>query len=176
MIGWLWLQADRTEVSDSERAQTNEPAVETPTSVTPAIALDDDDAGFAPAASRNDDEMAALLGRVTDAYYTGIGPKFIDYLASQGLSRADSERAVAAGFRDWVQCQVDATLYQAETQSVSREAVLSAWDTQGALPTQLDVGAALERAQPCMTSAQLRMGLPAETMTYWAPRSRAPTQ
>ena len=62
---------------------------------------------------------------------------------------------------DWVRCQVDATLAQADEQSLSRGDALSVMDENGlfATPPAFHMTAAVVRAQPCRFSVQQRIGI-----------------
>jgi hypothetical protein len=141
--------------------QANELTVVTPVSVAPSGASEANAADVPQPSAASDDGMAALVRRLADRSYRRLGPQFIEYLVSKGLSREDSERAVADIMPDWVRCQLDATLAQAEEQSLSRAAVLAVLDANGvfAAPAQMDMNAALVRAQPCRFSVQQRIGI-----------------
>jgi len=123
----------------------------------------DDNATKLPPSPRQapDDGTDSVVRRIADKAQRAFGQPFVEHLVSKGLSRADSERAVAEVMPDWARCQIDATLAQADDQSFSRAAVLDVIDARGlfASPDGLDMGAAIVRAQPCRFSVQERLGI-----------------
>jgi hypothetical protein len=165
VVGWLWWRHDGATMPEPVPMEANEPTVVTrvpvtPVLVTPTVATAGNVADPSPRAAL-DDGMAALVRKQADRLSKTVGPQFVEHLVSKGLSRADSERVVADIMPDWVRCQLDATLAQADEQSVSRAAVLAALDAEGVfapLP-QLDMRAAITRAQLCRFSVQQRIGI-----------------
>jgi hypothetical protein len=165
VAGWfLWRQD--AGLPEPAVMQGNEPTVVTP--VVPPVPVIQTGATENSAAdlSRSqretpDEEMVALVRRMADTMNKTAGAQLVEHLVSKGLSSADSVRAVADVMPDWVRCQIDGTLSQAEEQSISRAGVLAVIDARGlfAGPPGMDMNAAAIRAQPCRFSVQQRLGI-----------------
>jgi hypothetical protein len=111
-----------------------------------------------------DERVARAAQELADAFDRGVAPSFVDYLASKGLSREDSERIVADGVREMATCVLDAMREQAAAQAVPLEDVLDgikAGDPPVALPRLFFS----ERVGSCINGVQQRIGLPA-AVTY----------
>jgi hypothetical protein len=171
VVGWLWWRYDGATIPVSsltqapEPTQANEATVETPVAPVTATVATEVNVADLPPSPRTEphDEMAALVRKMADRAYKTFGPQIVEYLISKGLSGPDSERAVADAMPDWVRCQLDATLAQADEQSISRAAVVEVLDASGLLfaaPAGLDMRAAIARALPCRMSVQQRIGIP----------------
>jgi hypothetical protein len=163
IVGWLWWRDDAATMPEpAPPQQANERILVTPAAVSSTEAIDDGTADLprSPAVA-TDDGIAALVRGTADRTYDRLGPQFVEHLVSKGLSRDDSERLVADMMPDWVRCQLDATLAQADEQSLSRADVLAVLDANGvfAVPAQLDARAAIARAQPCRFNVQQRIGI-----------------
>jgi hypothetical protein len=171
VVGGLWWRDDGATIPEPVPMQTNEPTVVTRVPVTSVVvsptAPTAGNAADPPPSPRAapDDGIAVLVRKLADRLYTTVGPQFVEHLVSKGLSRTDSERVVADMMPDWVRCQVDATLAQADEQSISRADVFAVLDAQGlfAFPPQsepqLDMRAAIARAQQCRFGVQQRIGI-----------------
>ena len=165
VAGWFLWQEDAG-LPEPAVMQTNEPTVVTP--VVPPVpviptAATEDSAAYLSRSQREtpDEEMVALVRRMADRMNKTAGAQLVEHLVSKGLSSADSERAVADVMPDWVRCQIEGTLAQAEEQSISRAGVLAVIDASGlfAGPPGMDMNAAVIRAQPCRFSVQQRLGI-----------------
>jgi hypothetical protein len=165
VAGWSLWQKDAG-LHEPAVMQANEPAVVTPVvppvPVIPTTATEDSAADLSRSQHEApDEEMVALVRRMADRMIKTAGAQLVEHLVSKGLSSADSERAVADVMPDWVRCQIDGTLAQAEEQSISRAAALAVIDASGlfAGPPGMDMNAAVIRAQPCRFSVQQRLGI-----------------
>jgi hypothetical protein len=116
--------------------------------------------------------VQALAQRAQD----GFGPRLVDYLARQGLSRADAEPIVVQLLGKTVTCALDALREQAFLQRVDFDQVLNAleaelYDADGPLLSALvDVGAVDRRAIPCSMTAMSQAGIPPEAASDLFPR------
>ena len=136
VVGWSWWRYDGSSMREPAAMRANEPTLVTtvvtpivgPVPVNPTVATEDSVAILRPSplvSSGADDGIEALVRKMTDRAQKNFGPQLVAHLVSKGLSPADSERAVAEIMPDWVRCQVDATLAQADEQSLSRGDALS---------------------------------------------------
>jgi hypothetical protein len=160
VAGWFLRQQDAGQAEPAVM-QANEPPVVTPP-VVPARATEDSAADHSRSQRETpDEEMVTLVRRMADRMNKTAGAQLVEHLVSKGLSSADSERAVADVMPDWVRCQIEGTLAQAEEQSISRAGVLAAIGARGlfAGPPEMDMNAAVIRAQPCRFSVQQRLGI-----------------
>jgi hypothetical protein len=164
VAGWfLWRQD--AGLPEPAVMQANEPTVVTPVvppvPVIPTGATEDSAADPSRSQRETPDEMVALVRKMADRMNKTAGAQLVEHLVSRGLSSADSERAVADVMPDWVRCQIDGTLAQAEEQSISRAGVIAVIDASGlfAGPPGMDMNAAVIRAQPCRFSVQQRLGI-----------------
>jgi hypothetical protein len=165
IAGWFLWQKDAG-LHEPAVMQANEPAVVTPVvppvPVIPTRATEDSAADLSRSQHETpDEEMVALVRRMADRMNKTAGAQLVEHLVSKGLSSADSERAVADVMPDWVRCQIDGTLAQAEERSISRAAALAVINASGlfAGPPGMDMNAAVIRAQPCRFSVQQRLGI-----------------
>ena len=167
LLATLWWQRDdgaaRVEVA-AERQQTALTPVSTVASPSP------DGAGPTLAGAREgatglrngEDE---LLARAAEQAHARIGEVLVDYLATRGLARADSEPVVRRFFDDNVSCFFDALRLEADAQSADYDSVLDAveaelYKTDGPLlGAVIDLRAVQNRLEPCALTAAQRAGI-----------------
>jgi hypothetical protein len=167
----LWTRRDDAasvapQLVEREPTPTNPqsaPAPEVPATVAAAAPV------TAPPAL--DDGAAALEQAMAERINARLGPGFVDYLAKQGLARADAESIVALLAREMAGCSFDGMRAQANEQRVAFDDVLNAleaqlYDTDGPpLTALLDMQAVAQREAPCSLAALQRSGVSPEAAT-----------
>jgi len=168
-IGALWLRPDSPRTAAPlPVAESDEPRRDAPPSAAETGAASSVDAPAevpAATAAANDPATDALARDLADTGYHQVGPRFIDHLVLQGLSREDAEIIVADLTRDLAACWLDALREQALAQGVAVDDVLYAveatlHDADGPLVSALvDVEAVARREVPCSLNVLQQAGI-----------------
>lgn len=149
-------------------AESDEPRRDAPRSVAEtgaAPAVNAPAAVPASTAAANDPAIDPLARDLADTVYDKLGPRFIDHLVLQGLSREDGEIIVVGLTRDLAACGLDALREQALAQGVAVDDVLYAveatlHDADGPLVSALvDVEAVARREMPCSLNVLQQAGI-----------------
>lgn len=153
-----------------QRASTPEPLAEQPRSQTaPPVGSIANDASAdleTTASDPREERIAELVDAMAVSAYAMIGERFVDYLVSSGLARADSERLVEQGMQDATWCSVNALREEADAQSVSFDDVLRAvaagvYQSDGPLiGAMIDVERVRAREAPCLLNVFQQAGVP----------------
>lgn len=97
--------------------------------------------------------------------YEQQGGRFVDYLVSQGLARADSENVIRGAFRDAAVCSLDAFRAEAKAQSVPFDTVLYALEATlhnadgPNIRALIDLEAVSRREAPCVWNVVQEAGI-----------------
>jgi hypothetical protein len=166
----LWLRPP--DLPDGSSPPVAEPAPQNAGAalpVTETVSAPSAQAPTAPSASSADatDRDAETLRRAVAERLNGrLGSQFVDYLAEQGLSRADAEVVVARLVHDLTVCAFDALRAQATEQGVAFDEVLSAVEAAfyvadgPNVDALIDVRALAQREAPCSLNALQQAGIP----------------
>jgi hypothetical protein len=127
-------------------------------------------ASSASSADATDRDAETLRRAIAERVNGRLGKQFIDYLAEQGLSRADAEVIVARLVHDLTACTFDALRAQAAEQGVAFDEVLSAVEAAlyvadgPDMDALIDIRAVAQREAPCSMNALQQAGIPQTPM------------